>query len=62
MSLKDTLSLFYYYVFFVNMFLRPFGSKRLRESYVFKNYFVFKILCLFLHKIAHLCIFLCNFC
>ena len=31
-----------YYVLFVNMFLRPFGSKRLRESYVFKNYSVFK--------------------
>ena len=25
---------------FVNMFLRPFGSKRLRESYVFKYYSV----------------------
>ena len=24
------------------MFLRPFGSKRLRESYVFKYYYVFK--------------------
>ena len=30
--------LFCYYEFiFVNMFLRPFVSKRLRESYVFKN-------------------------
>ena len=31
-----------YYVLFVNMFLRPFGSKRLRESYVFKITMSFK--------------------